>query len=176
MTTGPPGMMEKDMKTSARVIILAGALVASAATAAAFAHNDHGCGVPMAGNPMMGGSMMGGPMMGNSMMGNSMMASPMFGGVMMGQQPMVQMQAMMRQNHEVMERIVEEPDPQKRQELMQQHMQSMHGKPMDRYSYPGSGASPSAGQMQQQMEMMNRRMDMMQRMMEQIQQDMQPRN
>ena len=138
-------------------------------TGAAMAHYEYGCG-----NPMMGGQMMGGPMMGGPMMGGQMM-NPQY--------PMARMQEMMRQNQSIMQRMVDEPDLEKRRQLMQQHMQSMHGQMagygqmmghghmMGQYMNPGSAAVPSPEQMQQHMEMMQQRMNMMQQMFERMQQN-----
>ena len=133
------------MKSITKAITLASALALGAAAGPALAHyqyHDHGCDMQSRDNYPMGSMV-----------------------------PMTQMQAMMQRDRALMEQMVEEPDLQKRQELMQQHMQSMRGQMMGGYMNPGQGAELTPEQMQQQMEMMNRRMDRMQQMMEQMQQN-----
>ena len=133
------------MKSTTKALTLASAIALGGASGAAMAHyenHDYGCG----------GQMMNGYPMGSMM-------------------PMTQMQAMMQQNRALMERMVDEPDQNKRRELMQQNMQSMHGQMMGRQMNPGAGAGFAPEQMQQMLEMMNQRMDRMQQMMEQLQQN-----
>lgn len=116
-------MTDKGMKSTSRSITLASALALGTGSGAVCAHDeyhDHDCDRQMMNNYPMGSVM-----------------------------PMAQMQAMMQQDRALMERMVDEPDQRKRQQLMQQHMQSMRGQMMGRYMNPGSGSEVAPEQMQQ---------------------------
>ena len=132
------------MNSITKALTLASVLALGTASSSALAHymyHDHGCGDRDGENYPMGSMV-----------------------------PMTRMQSMMQQDRALMEQMVKEPDQQKRQELMQQHMQDMNGGMMGSYMNPGRGEGFSAEQMEQQMQMMNRRLDRMQQMMEQMQQ------
>ena len=97
----------------------------------------------------------------------------MMGGMMMAPQEMMNMRKGMNENQALMEQIRAEEDADKRENLMQQHMERMHEqmRMMDKMMVDEDqdGMSPDSmpGQMQP-MEMMNMRMDMMQMMMRQM--------
>jgi len=112
------------------------------------------------------------------------------------QQQMQQMQSRMQQMQEQMERIQSTQDPEERERLLREHMQSMHagmmtmgqmmGGGMGRGPGPGSqGQMPqcAAGdtecrmdRMQQGQQMMGQRMAMMQMMMQQMTEQMMQRH
>ncbi len=97
----------------------------------------------------------------------------MMGGMKMAPQEMMNMRKGMNENQALMEQIRAEEDADKRENLMQQHMERMHEqmRMMDKMMVDEDqdGMSPDSmpGQMQP-MEMMNMRMDMMQMMMRQM--------
>ena len=94
----------------------------------------------------------------------------MMGDSMYDHMPMSRLQGMMHQNQALMEQMVEEQDQQKREELMRQHRQSMHGQMMGRFMQPGSAAGSAPTQ--QHLEMMGQRLERMQKMIEQMQQQL----
>jgi len=95
-------------------------------------------------------------------------------GMMGGQMPMSQ--TFMQQNRAVIERMVEEPDLQKRREMMHQYMQATHGRMMGAPIDPDMGPGSERGWMHRQMEMMNHRLDEMQRSIEQLLQQQNEKN
>ena len=98
---------------------------------------------------------------------------PMMGGMMMDPQQMMTMQESMHENQQLMDQIRMENDADKRNELMQQHMNAMQNQMqmMDKMMGPGDRGEMSSQGMpesMQMMNMMNMRMDMMQMMMGQM--------
>lgn len=102
---------------------------------------------------------------------------PMMGGMMMDPQQMMTMQESMHENQQLMEQIRMENDADKRNKLMQQHMNAMQNQmqmmdkmmgPGDRGEMSSQGMPESMPESKQMMNMMNMRMDMMQMMMGQM--------
>lgn len=128
------------MNTIAKAILISAAISLPAISGIAYGHEK--------------GDAKSGSMMNNKMMGEQMM----------------NMRAQMQQNHDLMESIINENNAGKRDQLMQQHMDSMqsqmHGmnKVMGDELVGGTSSEDMAGRM----EMMNMRMNMMQMMMEQM--------
>ena len=101
---------------------------------------------------------------------NSDSQGGMMGGMKVAPQEMMNMRKGMNENQSLMEQIKSEGDADKRNELMQKHMEGMHDqmqmmdKMMDGKGQGGMSSDAKPGQMQ----MMNMRMDMMQMMMKQM--------
>lgn len=91
------------------------------------------------------------------------------GGMMMGHQ-MMNMREQMQENHALMEKIMAENNTAKRDEMLQQHMQSMQeqmhmmNKTMGDHDVDGM----TTKEMADRIDMMDMRMNMMQMMMEQM--------
>ena len=91
------------------------------------------------------------------------------GDMMMDKQKVTGIHQQMRENQSLMERIKDEQDPSKRDEMMQQHMGSMHKQMEMMNGMMGSeNLDATPGDMGKRMDMMNQRMNMMQMMMNQM--------
>ena len=110
---------------------------------------------------------------GNHSDGNSSSnTGSMGGGMMTDQNQMTNMRLNFQQNQNLMEQIRNEEDANKRNELLQKHMNSMQEQmqSMNNLMEGGSQDHMSAEEMPEQIEMMNKRMNMMQMMMKQMMQ------
>ena len=128
------------MKSIVKSLLLSSVLVISAVTGAALAH-------------LQGGEN-GGLMMNSKMM----------------DQKMMQMRDRMQENHALMEKIIAEQDSEKRDKMMQEHMQSMQRQMEGMNKMMAdelAGGTPSSD-MDERMKVMDMRMQMMQMMMGQM--------
>ena len=128
------------MKNIVNSLLLSSVLTIPAVTGAAFAHQQ--------------GSESGDMMMNSKMM----------------DQKMMQMRERMEENHALMEKIITEQNAEKRDQMMQEHMQSMQRQMEGMNKVMAdelAGGTPSSD-MDERMKMMDMRMQMMQMMMGQM--------